>query len=638
VVFNALQRFVTAVRLANVKRACVALSLLSTCAGALAQTSTITYQGRLTSSGAPYTGSADLRVSIVDAATGGNVIAGPLARSNVTVTDGYVTLNDLDFGSAPWAIGTSRWVRLEVRTPSDPTNTQAYTTLAPNQPVTSTPFAVAAANTLTFGGFAVNSFRDASSLSSGILPTSRLAGLYTNSLSFTNAANTFFGNGANLTSLSAANVSSGTLPDARLSTNIPRLNAANSYTGGQLSIFAPGSTSSGAAGFPEVVFAARNTSAGGHTAISIDALTGQDSALYFAESGVPTWGLRTDNQPNKEFQLRYHDAGANTTVLSVSTAGNVGLGTVPVAANKLSVAGAIATTSGGIVFPDGSRQLTAATGIGQPAATYPAGTNISITFNGAPCSLSGALTLECNYSILGSGSGASPQLSFFKPVIFSVSRIRTSNTDWQTLWSTYTTNIWSGAGSTLVISRTETGSAASATLTLGALFPCGYEVRPDGLGNVREVLKLAQYNVVPSLPVYAGGTLGNGTITQDSGLTPFLSGISLNGVVMADFARSVPVNSTGSGGGGPSNYTPVAPGSLSPITYTLREPFAHNQGLRSWARDTMVAGFTDRRRLSINAGGVSFYSSTISAEPIIYRVVQAADGSLYEEYVIFAAP
>jgi endosialidase-like protein/Regulator of Chromosome Condensation (RCC1) repeat protein len=51
---------------------------------------------------------------------------------------------------------------------------------------------------------------------------------------FANAGNSFSGNGAGLTSLSAGNVTSGVLPDARLSANVPRLNASQTFSGANI--------------------------------------------------------------------------------------------------------------------------------------------------------------------------------------------------------------------------------------------------------------------------------------------------------------------------------------------------------------------------------------------------------------------
>src|SRR5690606_29609155 len=55
---------------------------------------------------------------------------------------------------------------------------------------------------------------------------------------------TISGNGSGLTNLNASNLSSGTVPDARLSSNVPLLNAANTFT--DRATFT--STSSGSAG------------------------------------------------------------------------------------------------------------------------------------------------------------------------------------------------------------------------------------------------------------------------------------------------------------------------------------------------------------------------------------------------------
>ena len=54
---------------------------------------------------------------------------------------------------------------------------------------------------------------------------------FTGTVIITNAASTISGNGAGLTNLSAANIASGSLADARLSANVPLLNANNTFSG-----------------------------------------------------------------------------------------------------------------------------------------------------------------------------------------------------------------------------------------------------------------------------------------------------------------------------------------------------------------------------------------------------------------------
>ena len=54
---------------------------------------------------------------------------------------------------------------------------------------------------------------------------------YTGTVIITNAASTLSGNGAGMTNLSAGNIASGSLSDARLSANVPLLNGTNVFTG-----------------------------------------------------------------------------------------------------------------------------------------------------------------------------------------------------------------------------------------------------------------------------------------------------------------------------------------------------------------------------------------------------------------------
>ena len=81
---------------------------------------------------------------------------------------------------------------------------------------------------------------DASKLSGGTLSDSRLSAniprlnagqTFTGANVFNNAANSFTGNGGGLTSLNAGNVTAGTLPDGQLSANVPLLNASQTFTG-----------------------------------------------------------------------------------------------------------------------------------------------------------------------------------------------------------------------------------------------------------------------------------------------------------------------------------------------------------------------------------------------------------------------
>ncbi len=107
-----------------------------------AQSTAITYQGRLTDNGSPVSGSHDLRFTIYDTATspGGNQIAGPLFVPAVGVTNGLFTVT-LDFGSAAFN-GNARWLEIGVRTNG---SVAVHQLLLPRQSITATPYAIQAA-------------------------------------------------------------------------------------------------------------------------------------------------------------------------------------------------------------------------------------------------------------------------------------------------------------------------------------------------------------------------------------------------------------------------------------------------------------------------------------------------------------
>ncbi len=86
------------------------------------------------------------------------------------------------------------------------------------------------ANGFAGSGAALTSL-SAGNLSSGTVPSGVLSGTYSSAVTLNNAGNSFTGSGASLTSLNAANISSGTLADARLSANVALLAGAQTFTG-----------------------------------------------------------------------------------------------------------------------------------------------------------------------------------------------------------------------------------------------------------------------------------------------------------------------------------------------------------------------------------------------------------------------
>lgn len=113
--------------------------IVSTFAAA-AQTSTFTYQGRLSDGAAQASGTYDLGFALFDQAAGGAQIGTAQTRAAVNVSNGVFTVQ-LDFGAAAFP-GANRFLEITVKRPSDAN----FTTLAPRQPVTSTPYAIRALN------------------------------------------------------------------------------------------------------------------------------------------------------------------------------------------------------------------------------------------------------------------------------------------------------------------------------------------------------------------------------------------------------------------------------------------------------------------------------------------------------------
>ena len=225
----------------------LALITLAGAAGsALAQpiSPSFLYQGELRSAGSLHQGTADVRFTLWSAPTGGTQIGTSLEALGMDLTDGRfsVMLNSGgEFGPAAFN-GQRRWLELSVRNPG---SGGAYEILSTRQEVTSAPYASYAADSATVGGLSAAQLRTANALS-GTLPDTVLSSniplrganqtfsgsnTFTGANLFNNTNNTYLGNGAGLTALSASNISSGTLSDARLSSNVALRNANQTFTG-----------------------------------------------------------------------------------------------------------------------------------------------------------------------------------------------------------------------------------------------------------------------------------------------------------------------------------------------------------------------------------------------------------------------
>lgn len=100
------------------------------------QNTVFTYQGRLTDGGQPANGNYDLRFTLTDSLTLGNVIAGPVTNISTLVSSGMFTAA-LSFPSSAFD-GSARWMEIGARTNG---STNAYTTLSPRQAITASPYA-----------------------------------------------------------------------------------------------------------------------------------------------------------------------------------------------------------------------------------------------------------------------------------------------------------------------------------------------------------------------------------------------------------------------------------------------------------------------------------------------------------------
>src|ERR1044072_10061819 len=127
----------------------VALWLTFLSASALAQTTSFTYQGKLTNNtGTALSGQYDFQFKLFD--TDGTGLPGTQqgttqTATNLTVTAGLFTVQ-LDFGMCSTCFnGAARFLEIAVK----PNGGGSFTTLVPRQPITSTPYAMMSKNPAT---------------------------------------------------------------------------------------------------------------------------------------------------------------------------------------------------------------------------------------------------------------------------------------------------------------------------------------------------------------------------------------------------------------------------------------------------------------------------------------------------------
>lgn len=126
--------------------AATASLILGIAAPAMAQSTTFTFQGRLTSGGSPASGPHDMRFRLFDAASNGSQVGATLCTENVPVTDGRFSV-ELDFGPQ-FATPAARFLEIALRADNGTacSDQAGYFTLAPLQKITAAPLANHAAS------------------------------------------------------------------------------------------------------------------------------------------------------------------------------------------------------------------------------------------------------------------------------------------------------------------------------------------------------------------------------------------------------------------------------------------------------------------------------------------------------------
>jgi hypothetical protein len=129
--------------------AATVLAFLLAATAAFAQSSSFTYQGRLTDGGTSANGNYDFQFALWDSLSGGTQVGSTQTVNTVAVSNGVFTVS-LDFGANSFP-GANRFLEISAR----PTG-GSFTPLTPRQPITSTPYAVRSLNASSADSVPVN--------------------------------------------------------------------------------------------------------------------------------------------------------------------------------------------------------------------------------------------------------------------------------------------------------------------------------------------------------------------------------------------------------------------------------------------------------------------------------------------------
>ena len=175
---------------ASFKLSALLALLLGVQAGAHAQGTAFTYQGRLNFNGSPAAGNYDFRFRLATDALGNNFTGSPFLTNAVPVTNGLF-FTTLDFGAGIFT-GGNLWLQIEVKT----NGAAGYSLLNPLQAFAPTPYAMFA-NTASNVSGTISAAQISGTIGNSVLPASP-------NFSGTITANAIAGNGANVTNVNAA--------------------------------------------------------------------------------------------------------------------------------------------------------------------------------------------------------------------------------------------------------------------------------------------------------------------------------------------------------------------------------------------------------------------------------------------------
>ncbi len=162
---------------------------LTSVAASQAQTSVFTYQGKLDDAATAATGTYQMQFALFPGAGTGSQIGPTLTFDGsslpaVQVTNGIFTVQ-LDFGSSPFDSGADRFIEISVKHAADP----SYTTLAPRQQLTSSPYSIRTLAAGTADALSSNCVGCVTNSQINDVDGSKVTGTVPNATNSTNATN-----------------------------------------------------------------------------------------------------------------------------------------------------------------------------------------------------------------------------------------------------------------------------------------------------------------------------------------------------------------------------------------------------------------------------------------------------------------